>query len=282
MTNGINGYAAARAVREMVAAVADLVMPRRCAMCGADGGPLCPDCTESFVGAFFRDGPAQVRPSPSPPGLPPVYAAGAYAASLAQAISAYKDEDRRDLGPLLALPLATAIDAAAASGAAVAAASGAAAAAASGAAATAALGAAARAEAAPGLGVLVVPTPSSAAARRRRGEAPVSDLVRAACRGGPHQFRSILRVGRKVADQSGLKAEDRRVNVAGSVLIRARAQPPSGPVILVDDVLTTGATLAECVRALRAAQYDVLGCAVLAVAARDVRRRAPPKLGDVS
>ena len=152
MTNGINGYAAARAVREMVAAVADLVMPRRCAMCGADGGPLCPDCTESFVGAFFRDGPAQVRPS--------------------------------------------------ASGAAVAAASGAAAAAASGAAATAALGAAARAEAAPGLGVLVVPTPSSAAARRRRGDAPVSDLVRAACRGGPHQFRSILRVGRKVADQS--------------------------------------------------------------------------------
>ena len=204
MTNGINGYAAARAVREMVAAVADLVMPRRCAMCGADGGPLCPDCTESFVGAFFRDGPAQVRPSPSPPGLPPVYAAGAYAASLAQAISAYKDEDRRDLGPLLALPLATAIDAAAASGAAAAAASG----------------AAARAEAAPGLGVLVVPTPSSAAARRRRGDAPVSDLVRAACRGGPHQFRSILRVGRKVADQSGLNAEDRRVNVAGSVLIR--------------------------------------------------------------
>ena len=199
MTNGINGYAAARAVREMVAAVADLVMPRRCAMCGADGGPLCPDCTESFVGAFFRDGPAQVRPSPSPPGLPPVYAAGAYAASLAQAISAYKDEDRRDLGPLLALPLATAIDAAAASGAAVAAASGAAAAAASGAAATAALGAAARAEAAPGLGVLVVPTPTR---QRRLGDRDDTVSVAQCCEGG---IRDLAREGGGVGADSGAR-----------------------------------------------------------------------------
>lgn len=95
-------------------------------------------------------------------------------------------------------------------------------------------------------GATITTVPSSRAADRRRGYRPVDLLAR---RAGARP-RPLLRVGRAAADQRGLDRAARRANVAGAFVARA---PASGRVIVIDDVLTTGATLGEAVGVLRAA-----------------------------
>ncbi len=64
-------------------------------------------------------------------------------------------------------------------------------------------------------------------------------------------------------DQVGLDRSERSANLAGRVrVVRAGAPPPGTPVVLLDDVLTTGATAEACITALRGA-----GLAVAAVLA---------------
>lgn len=117
---------------------------------------------------------------------------------------------------------------------------------------------------------MVVPVPTRAGAARRRGYDPVRMLALAAARGhGRAASRArvvpALHHRRRVADQAGLDQRHRRANLAGALTVRPRtAQALSGSaVIVVDDVVTTGATLAEASRALRAAGADVVGAAVL-------------------
>lgn len=104
---------------------------------------------------------------------------------------------------------------------------------------------------------LVTTVPSSRAAFRRRGYRPVDLLVRrAGWRPVP-----ILRVRRTPADQRGLDRDARHRNVEGALV----ARPVAGAdVLVVDDVVTTGATLAEAVRALRAAGAGTVGVVALA------------------
>lgn len=95
-------------------------------------------------------------------------------------------------------------------------------------------------------GARVTTVPSSRAAFRRRGYRPVELLMRRAGR----RPERLLRLRGSPADQRGLGGRERRENVHGVFEARSAL---SGTVVVVDDVVTTGATLTEAARALRAA-----------------------------
>jgi ComF family protein len=77
--------------------------------------------------------------------------------------------------------------------------------------------------------------------------------------------QSLLRRTRATRQQSRLSASERRDNLAAAFRERG---PAEGTVLLVDDVYTTGATLAACREVLEHAGADLVLCAVVAVAPR--------------
>lgn len=223
-------------VRAGLYAVADLVLPTECAGCAEPGPEWCPRCADGLETRAVRA--ALTRPVPAPVGLPPVVAATAYRAAVRRALVAYKDADRRDLAGVLAALLADAL--------------------------------------APFVEVcgplVLVPAPSSPRARRVRGDAPIETLARRAANlvePRPAVVRA-LRVRREVLDQAGLGAGDRAANLSGAYAVH----PPSlahltgRSVVLIDDVVTTGATLAEASRALAQEGVDVVGASVVAATLR--------------
>ncbi|WNM35505.1 ComF family protein [Streptomyces sp. Li-HN-5-11] len=217
----------------------DLVLPAECGGCGRPRTVLCPQCRAALSGAA----PRRVRPAPEPPGLPAVHAAAPYADEVRAALLAHKER-----GALaLAGPLGTALAGAVRAGL-----------------------RAAAARAADGVGVrgradrpvLLVPVPSARRAVRARGHDPARRIALAAAgelrrSGTPAQALAVLRQRRAVADQSGLDSRQRLVNVAGAleVAVGGARLLLGGPVVLVDDLMTTGASLAESARAVTAAVY---------------------------
>ena len=111
-------------------------------------------------------------------------------------------------------------------------------------------------------GVELVPVPTSRAAYRRRGYDPVALLVR---RSG-HPRSEVLRATRRTASQKTLGLAERARNLSGA--FAAKGDLTSRSFVLVDDVMTTGATLDEAARALSAAGGRVLGAATLAFTPR--------------
>ncbi|MEU9795442.1 ComF family protein [Streptomyces sparsogenes] len=237
--------------------IAGLVFPAGCAGCGRAGGALCGRCGAALSGAGAR----RVRPSPSPPGLPPVHAAVAYEDEARAVLLAHKERGELRLAAALGEALAGAVV-----GSVVGSVVGAGAVAGSMAGVVGA-----------GCGgpLLLVPVPSARRAVAARGHDPARRIARAAAgvlrRGGrPARVLPVLRQQRSVADQAGLDARRRLENLAGAL----GAAPgcggllAEGPVVLVDDLMTTGASLAEAARAVRAAGGVVVGAAVVAAAAR--------------
>ncbi|GAA2169382.1 ComF family protein [Pedococcus bigeumensis] len=211
------------------------------------------------MASLWPRGPVAVQPRPAPPGLPPVHSAGRYAGSLAAVVSAYKDDGRRDCAELLGELLAGSVDAALVG--------------------CPELVARWRRGDGP---VLVVPVPSSAAARRRRGDAPLRALAERAVTGfGPAEalLADALRARRRIADQAGLGARARAVNLEHALAIRPRWERvvEGAACVVVDDVLTTGSTLVEAARALRAAGATAVVAATICATERRVggRDRAP-------
>ncbi|MFI8998954.1 ComF family protein [Streptomyces sp. NPDC053542] len=220
---------------------AGLVLPVGCAGCGRPRTELCEECRRSLCAgggqaAGRRRGPRRVRPSPAPPGLPRVYAAAAYADEVRAVLLAHKERG--------ALALATPLGGALA-------------------------GAVRGLRAGPGP-LLLIPVPSARSAVAGRGHDPVRRIALAAARelrrgGTGARVLAALRQRRAVIDQAGLGARQRQLNLAGALEIAGAGRLLSGGrVVLVDDLMTTGASLAEASRAVRAAGGRVAGAAVVA------------------
>ncbi|MFI9150028.1 ComF family protein [Streptomyces sp. NPDC053367] len=208
----------------------DLVLPAECGGCGRPRTVLCPECRAVLSGAA----PRRVRPVPEPTGLPAVHAAARYEDEVRAVLLAHKERGALSL----ARPLGTALAGAVRAGLPRATAAG--------------LG--------PGRPVLLVPVPSGRGVVRARGHDPARRIALAAAgelrRGGtPARVVSVLRQRRPVADQAGLNSGERQRNLAGALaVIRGGAGLlRGGAVVLVDDLMTTGASLAEAARAVREA-----------------------------
>lgn len=111
-------------------------------------------------------------------------------------------------------------------------------------------------------GAIVVPVPTSSAAMRRRGYRVVDLLAR---RAGLRPVRALT-AARSTGDQRRLTRTQRARNVTGS--LRATRRLDGEEVVIVDDVVTTGATLIEAARAVRAAGGRVRGAATVAATPR--------------
>ncbi len=100
---------------------------------------------------------------------------------------------------------------------------------------------------------LVVPVPLHWRRKLERGFNQSELLAGAVARRYGLQPANVLRRKRSTSAQAGLSNAKRRVNVAGAFLVRRKPEVESRKVLLIDDVMTTGATLAACAAALKRA-----------------------------
>ncbi|MGH6657542.1 MAG: ComF family protein [Actinocrinis sp.] len=215
----------------------DLVLPAECAGCERVGGAevregLCRTCAFVLSGRSIA-----VSPVRRPRGLPRVQALAPYRDPMPDIIVAQKDRNRLDLARPLGRYLARAVLAAA--------------------------------DDEPSL--WLVPAPSSGASVRRRGQDHVRRMACVAAAelrtlGRTANVLPALRHCQRVSDQVGLTHLERAANLRGALTVRSAAvrRLALRPIVLVDDVMTSGSTLAEAARALRVAGGRPIGAAVLA------------------
>lgn len=227
---------------------------------------LCPECLAAVRGA----GPRRVRPVPEPPGLPVVHAVAPYEDEVRALLLAHKERGVLGLAALLGAALAGAVRAGLrgtgvvrvnvrGTGAVPEDVRGPGPVRAGRRPATA-VSVVTYEEAAAREPVLLVPVPSARRAVRARGHDPARRIALAAAgelrrTGTPARVLAVLRQCRPVADQAGLDSRQRLDNLAGALAVAAGGGRllASGRIVLVDDLMTTGASLAEAARAVRAA-----------------------------
>lgn len=234
-----------RLADQLSAAAAELlalVVPVDCVCCGSEDRVLCSACDRQIRrltrDPFRAEGGAPSLVDTSGRILLPVVAAGVYREELAQALLSFKHHGQLRIRNSLGRALAGAI----------------------------------RAAAGEGQPVRLVPVPTSSTAYVRRGFSPVHLVLAAAVRQVPGALPLDVLVKSGNAGlqlpggQKGLDRGARARRVRNSMRVRRRAGDKvyGCRCILVDDVLTTGATLAEAARALHRAGAVVTGAVVLA------------------
>lgn len=288
-----------------VEALVDLVLPARCPGCGRgddvrrDG--LCAHCRRPLLGPATR-----TTPRPCPPGLPPCYTATRYDGPVRATLLAYKERGERRLLSALSRALAASVAAAVvaheeillgkvvrevAARQEIADAEGLDSEVVEGEVVVAPL-------------IVLVPIPSTARAMRARGGDHLGPLARGAARqlraaGWACVVRPVL-AARHRPDSAGLSAAERVRQRRGAFVVRRRfsrwldrRQRDRGPrrprgvdratggggerarrgdraevIVIVDDLVTTGATLAESARTLRHAGARITAAAVVAATVR--------------
>lgn len=203
----------------------DLLLPLSCGGCGAPSTRWCLSCEQAFAAE-----PTVITPRVDP-GVP-VFSLGRHVGPRRQAIVAMKERGRRDLTGYLGISLTVGVEHLL------------------------------RWQMI-GPPLALVPAPSRWTSARARGGDPVTALARVVALLPDVCVVPLLTMRAGVRDSVGLSVADRQRNVAGRIAVRRGRRgvhPPETELLLVDDVVTTGATAAESVRALRAA-----GLAVAAV-----------------
>lgn len=218
----------------------DLFLGSTCVGCQRAGPALCPRC-----GKDLEQLPQRVHPKPSPLGLPPVWAVTSYDGVVRAALIAHKEQARLSLTKPLGRALAVSV--------------------------MGLLSVAGSAKP-----VVVVPVPTRRAVVRARGHDPMARLTsvcsRALRASGIHVSTArLLRQRTQVEDQAGLSATDRHTNLSHAYIARASKRHSGASVVVVDDIITTGATANEAARALGVRGIDVLGVAVIAATQRRLR-----------
>jgi predicted amidophosphoribosyltransferase len=302
----------------LVGELVDLVLPGVCAGCGAERVPMrfgvCGACAAELEALV----PFGTAPTPAPPGMPACVAVGGYGGALRGSLLAYKERKRhrlaKPLGHLLAAAIVeaalgatpfpraafesgpspraafeggpsqsgpsrsapfngAAFEGAAFEGAAV-----------------GEVGSGGRGRG--GVPIVVVPVPSTGRAARERNGDHMRRLAGVAVRrlrleGWDAEVVQPLRALPKV-DSASLDVAGRAREAENSLRIRGswqsflRRRPTiKGTLIVVDDIVTTGATLAAVTGRLREVNMQVTGAAVLAATRRrafsasGVRQRPP-------
>ncbi len=218
---------AVRILANGLSALADLVYPPRCVACGRWGAWLCPACQQAAIRLAPPWCARCGRPLAAPGlcrrcrqnvgALAAIRSVSPYQWPLREAIHALKYEGLRALASPLGAMLAACWQAANLPG------------------------------------DLIVPVPLHPVRLRQRGYNQSTLLARECAQHSQVPWADgILRRVRDTPSQVGLSRSARRRNVQGA--FQCGAERPAGrEIILVDDVLTTGATLEACASALLAA-----------------------------
>jgi len=116
--------------------------------------------------------------------------------------------------------------------------------------------------------IRLVPIPSSKRSIRNRGRSFILDIVQQISRQTGIPVLDCLDLTGKTIDQSRLNRQQRQDNMKGAISMKAVAR---GELLLIDDVITTGATLKEAARALNSQGFHAQISAITACVAQPLR-----------